>query len=332
MSESRVLIIGDLHISDRYTGKHKDYLANCFECLEMITAKIKEQEITHLFCLGDWVGIGLSEKNLRKRETLLVVMKTLQEWNKLTKGHVYSLRGNHDIGSTLTDYDLFLSLGLIKSKHQLDIGSTRFHFFDYGEENRKINISEDKYNIGLFHANLLIEGITTWYRGGVGVELSTLDNLYGMSMAIAGHIHNPSPKMVATSIRDSDITLFYPGCMTRPKFEPNLWDEAYAMYYKIDDMATIADIVTFKLKPVSEIFTSTFDDKKEDDSDEETSPAFDIEALAKVLDELQYYNISGGQDYHSQIMRVAGIDKSAADIALEYLSRVESEFKNKPKK
>lgn len=329
MSESRVLIIGDLHISDRYTGKHKDYLENCFDCLNMITEKIKEKEVTHLFCLGDWVGIGLAEKNLRKRETLLAVMKTLQEWNKLTNGNVYSLRGNHDIGSTLTDYDLFLSLGLIKSKHQLDIGSTRFHFFDYGEEGRQISISDDKYNIGLFHANLLIEGITTWYRGGVGVELSTLENLYGMSMAIAGHIHNPSPKMVATSIKDSDITLFYPGCMTRPKYEPNLWEQAYGMLYKIDEMSTVADIITFDLKPITEIFTATYDDKPEKDDEDESIESIDIEALTKVLDELQYYNISGGQDYHAQIMRVAGIDKVAADLALSYLERVETEFKNK---
>jgi len=329
LSESRVLIIGDLHISDRYTGRHKDYLANCFDCLNMITETIKEKKVTHLFCLGDWVGIGLSEKNLRKRETLLAVMKVLQEWNKLTNDNVYSLRGNHDIGSSLTDYDLFLSLGLIKSKQQLDIGSTRFHMFDYGEENRQIKIAEDKYNIGLFHANLLIEGITTWYRGGVGVELSTLENLYGMSMAIAGHIHNPSPRMVATSIKDSDITLFYPGCMTRPKYEPNLWEKAFGMLYKIDDLSTVADIITFDLKPVTEIFTSTFDDKKDEEEEEETTASIDIEALTKVLDELQYYNISGGQDYHSQIKRVAGIDKVAADIALEYLTRVETEFKNK---
>ncbi len=333
MSESRVLIIGDIHLSDRYTGRHIDYLANCFECLDMITEQLKEKKITHLFCLGDWVGIGLAEKNLRKRETLLAAMKVLQEWNTLTNGNVYSLRGNHDIGSSLTDYDLFLQLGLLKSRKQLDIGSTRFHFFDYGEEKRIVNIAEDKYNIGLFHENLLIEGLTTWYRGGVGVELSTLDNLYGISMAVAGHIHNPSPKMVSTSIKDSDITLFYPGCMTRPKFEQNLWTEAYAMYYKIDDMATIADVVKFQLKPIEETFTKVIDDKKDDENiDEATLPLFDIEALAEVLEELQYYNISGGQDYHSQITRVAGIDKVAADIALDYLQKVESEFKNKPKK
>ena len=38
--EKKVLIIGDLHISDRFSGKHKDYLQNCFDCLDMIEKSI----------------------------------------------------------------------------------------------------------------------------------------------------------------------------------------------------------------------------------------------------------------------------------------------------
>ena len=327
MDEQRVLVIGDLHISDRYNGKHKDYLENCFDVLNMITESIKEKEVTHLIALGDWIGIGLNEKNLRKRETLLRVIQVLQEWNKLTNNNVYSLRGNHDIGSKLTDFDMFVELGLLKNVRQLDINIARFHMFDYGEETRRIDVDENMYNIGLFHTNLLIEGETTWYRGGVGTELSTLENLYGVDFAIAGHIHNPSLRIVSTSIRDRDITLFYPGNLTRPKYEPNIWDKGYAVLFKIDDMGTSADMVTYVLKPVEEVFVTTFDEAEEEM--EEMRETFDIEALSQILEELKTFNISGGMDYHSQIKQVAGIDREASDLALKYLEVIEEEFKSR---
>lgn len=327
MDESRVLIIGDLHISDRYTGKHKNYLENCFEVLDMITESMKERKITHLIILGDWVGIGLREKNLRKRETLLRLMRVVMEWNNITNNNVYSLRGNHDIGHKLTDFDLLLELGLIKNVNQLDVQVARFHMFNYGEETRKIDVDDNMYNIGLFHANLLIEGKTTWYRGGEGIELSTLDNLYGIDFAIAGHIHNPSLRIVSTSIRDRDITLFYPGNLTRPRFEPNLWEKGYGVVFIINDMNAVADMITYDLKPIDEVFETTFDEVELEV--EEMKETFDIEALAQILEELKTFNISGGMDYHSQIRQVAGIDKEAADLALKYLDIVESEFKNK---
>lgn len=326
MEESRVLVIGDLHISDRYTGKHKDYLENCFEVLEMITESIKERKITHLIALGDWIGIGMREKNLRKRESLLRLMQVLMEWNTLTNNNVYSLRGNHDIGAKLTDFDLFIELGLLKNVNQLDIQLARFHMFNYGEETRKIDVDENMYNIGLFHTNLLIEGETTWYRGGVGVELSTLDNLYGVDFAIAGHIHNPSLRIVSTSIRDRDITLFYPGNLTRPKYEPNLWEKGYGVVFVINDMNTSADMITYDLKPIDEVFVTTFDEAEAEV--EEMKETFDIEALSQILEELKTFNISGGMDYHSQIKQVAGIDKEASNLALKYLDLVEEEFKN----
>ena len=326
MSEQRVLIIADTHISDRYQGKHKDYLENCFYCLNLITESIKSNKITHIAALGDWIGIGLNEKNLRNRESLLRLINVLKEWNDLTNGNVYTLKGNHDIGNKLTDFEFIESIGLFKNIQELNVGSARFHMFNYGEETRKIDVDENLFNIGLFHTNLLIEGETTWYRGGVGVELSTLENLYGVDVAVAGHIHNPSPRMVSTSIRDRDITLFYPGNLTRPKFEKNLWDKAYGMLFKIDDTNVVADMITYNLKPLDEVFVKTFDEAEEEL--EEMRETFDVEALAEILAELKTFHISGGMDYHSQISKVAGIDKEAASLALTYLEQVESEFKN----
>lgn len=320
------MIIGDLHISDRFSGRHVNYLENCFDCLDMIERSFDEEGITHLICLGDWIGIGTAEKNLKERTSLLRLIKVLQRWNKKLNGNVYSLRGNHDIGKSMTDYDFLVSIGLLKSVLELDVGSCRFHMFNYGEDTRKINVDRDKYNIGCFHSNLLIEGLTTWYRGGVGTELSSLDNLYGISTAIAGHIHNPSPRMVSTSIRDCDINLFYPGCPTRPRYESNMWDKCYGVVITTNEFSTSMNVIDYELKPFEEVFLK-LKDEETDSYDEDVAP-FDLAALNEILNELQYFNLNSGQDYASQIKRFAGIDTTAADIALKYLEEAEAEFKN----
>ena len=325
LDTSKVLIIGDLHISDRFSGRHINYLENCFDCLDMIEKSIVDNNITHLICLGDWIGIGLAEKNLKERSSLLRLIQVLQKWNKLLNGNVYSLKGNHDIGKNMTDYDFFVTMGLLKYVPQLDLGSCRFHLFNYGEETRTIYVDNDKYNIGCFHSNLLIEGLTTWYKGGVGVELSSLKNLYGVNMAIAGHIHNPSMRLVSTSIGDSDISLFYPGCPTRPRLEPNMWDRAYGVVITTDEVETQMDLINYELKPLEEVFTTLEEDPTKGIDDEESVP-FDLETLNEILNELQYFNVNSGQDYVSQIKRVAGLDKKAADIALKYLEDAEAQF------
>ena len=312
-------MIGDLHISDRFSGRHVDYFQNCLDCLDMIEKSIIDNNITHLLCAGDWIGIGLAEKNLKDRKSLLLLIQILQRWNKLLNGNVYSLRGNHDIGKNMTDYDFFVSIGLLKNVQELDLGSCRFHMFNYGEETREVHIDETKFNIGFFHTNLLIEGLTTWYKGGVGVELSSLKNLKGISTAIAGHIHNPSMRMVSTSIDDCAIDLFYPGCPTRPRLEPNMWDSCYGVVCTITDELTTMDLITYKLKPIKDVFVELKEDDNDDILDDETVP-FDLDTLNDILSELSLFNVNAGQDYTSQI-------KVAADIALNYLEKAESEFK-----
>ena len=85
------------------------------------------------------------------------------------------------------------------------------------------------------------------------------------------------------------------------------------------------DLITYDLKPLEEVFTSLEEDPTGVIDDEESVP-FDSDALNEILSELQYFNINSGQDYVSQIKRVAGLDKTAADIALKYLEDAEAQF------
>lgn len=327
MSEYRPLIIGDLHISDKYSGRHVNYLENCIEVIQLITEKMRENKVTHLILTGDI--IGLSEKNLVRRDTLLYFMKVLQKWNDMTNGNVYSIRGNHDFGSKLTDFEVFTSLGLIKSVDNLDIGGIRFHLIDYGEETRQIEVDKDRYNVAIMHNNMQIEGVTTWFRGGKdGVEVSSLNNLYGVELIVAGHIHNPSVRMVMTSIRDKDIHLFYPGCPTRPTYDRDIWEKCFGVLFNTNDEGDVSlGQVVFELKPASEIFANTYADIEDEVIEEDTEPTYSLEELSSILAELQNYNIASGEDYKAQIRRVAGIDKEAAELALNYLEKAENKLK-----
>ena len=327
--EARVLVIGDLHLSDKYSGRHVDYFRDCVEFLEQITKEIKEKKITHLILTGDLIGRH-NEKNLEHLESYLFVMKILQLWNDLTNGNVYSARGNHDYGKHLTDFEVFVSLGYIKVVDTLDVGSIRFHMLHYGGHDRVIEVDEEKYNVAIMHTELHVEGLTGWFfRSPEGVELSSLENLYGVELVLAGHIHTPSEKLVQTSIKDKTVSLFYPGNGTRPTKERNLWEHCFGVYLKTDEKNVDFEQITFSLRPVSEIFTSTFDDivEAEEVEEEEDKPTFDVELLASIIDELNNYNVVGEGSFKEQITAFGGLDKEAVDLALDIIAQIETEMK-----
>ena len=90
------------------------------------------------------------------------------------------------------------------------------------------------------------------------------------------------------------------------------------------------DTLPFDLKPYSEIFTDLIMDEETDKDNELAAgkPIMDISLIGEMMNDLHELNLTNGQDYTSQIKRVAGLDKVAADIALEYLERAEEEFSN----
>lgn len=324
-TDFKALIVADLHLSDRYSGRHVDYLQNCFDAMEAITEAVEKHKVTHLFFLGDL--IGMRDSTFKTRPVLLLIMKWLQRLNTITDGGVYSVRGNHDFGSELTDFEFLVSLGVIKVTSELDLGAVRYHFVDYGSELRAINLAENKYNVALAHANFQVDGVTTWFRASGGLELSSMENFAGIDMVISGHIHNPSQRMAQTSIGGKDISLYYPGSLTRPK-KGDTWDKCFGIIIASDADNVNLSQEDFNLKPHTEIFALTYDDiTGEEDDGVLDVPILNVEELSKILSELQTYNIGGASDYRSQIMRVAGLDKEAAELAVSYLEKVEGEKK-----
>lgn len=324
-----VLIVGDLHISDRaVVGKHKNYLKSCFECLASIRDRVKETKPSALVILGDLVGT--SERNIRSREVLSMFCKFFKDINKYCP--VYCVRGNHDSGD-FPEFQFLAELGLFETAVSCDgffdyygteeqkergIPEVRFHLVDYGLERKELNLKGgNTTDIVLAHNNFTIHGVTNWYQDHDGIELSTLDNFHGVYMVVSGHIHYPSPEIVATEMQSGgQCCLFYAGCPTRPAERyKSCWFVEFK--YSTEEGCTNYDAVEFPLTSVEETFYDN-EDFIEDMTEEQLAEMERTEALKDVLDEIMTCRISNG-DLISQVNNIPNASDAAKQVASHYL-------------
>lgn len=320
------LFIGDLHIDDGYKGRHKDYLANCKKVLKDLDVLVKAEQPTHIFLSGDVIGVNTGSRLLKSRDTLLYVIEMLQRWNDITAYNVYSLVGNHDIFDKTGDFEVLKRLGLIKNPDKVDLGNAVVHFFNYGEDDKKIELVEGKANIGLMHTGFMIDG----YRGLDARVLfkcesvNDMVNLSGLDLIILGHIHKPS-ELITTYIDGEPVRLVYLGCPTRPRKEPLLWNFVNVVTVEDGDCETDVKttVLRFGLEDYNELYVNAFDDICEIDDDE--GSINNVEALVEILDELKEYTIDNGMDYIVQIKKYEKVDKAGVEKAVGYIEQVKSE-------
>ena len=318
---SKILFIGDLHISDAYVATHEDYWGECEQIICRITDIIRTHKITHLVLTGDL--IGLREKNFKQRECLMYFMMALRKWGELTHGNVYSLIGNHDAGGKTTDFELLENTNFIKTtrtlnQNYLDVENLRIHFINYGEEYNPLTIGSGS-NVAVTHADIQVTGKTTWwYPSQVRFELGTMSHWKGVEMVLAGHIHNPSPRIVTTDIEGKNCDLLYLGCPLRPRKGDN-WSSVYGVICETSDTATEVNILEISLP--ENVFTKTTEDIPED---VETLEVTRVEELAAILNTLSKYKLNTDDDVEGQIRRFSGVDTEAMNLALEYYEAVKS--------
>lgn len=326
----RVLIYGDLHLSDTYKGKHKNYLKNCFSVMGSIERQARDMKPDVIIFLGDIVG--LREKKIKNRIVLLHICKFFINLNTITGGKVYALRGNHDIGDG-SDYDFLTGLGYLKTSascggvidfygSDTELPEVRFHLVDYGLEKEPIPILDGTYNVVLCHNNMTIEGVTNWYAEHNGIPLAGQSNWQGANLVIAGHIHNPSPQLVSTRINGEGepVNLLYVGCPTRPSA-----DQKYQAVHIADfsyDMVTgdtTWDADTFELDPLEEVFDEPENISSENIDDSEVE--LDEErkkALKDVLTEIMDCRLTHG-NLLEQIRLIPNASEEAKKLACSYL-------------
>ena len=323
----KIMFIGDLHISDVFTGKHKNYLANCLGILGSLSKRIEEVKPSCIVLLGDL--IGWTETNIKDRQVLSMFCKELKAWNEICP--VYSVRGNHDMRG-YPDFLFLAELGLIVTSEQMngyfdyygyegqEIPEVRFHIVDYNDEDKTLNYLENSSNIVLGHNNYTIDGVTTWYAEHDGKEIKMLKNFSNVDAIISGHIHAPSPEVYYTQLSSGkNCMLFYPGCPTRPIKDKNLYKACWLVYmgYNNSSKATDFDTEQFDLPPIEEVF---FEDEEflTDKSEEEIQEEIRKEALRQILDDALRYRISTG-DPLEQIDNIPNGSDEAKTIAKSYL-------------
>lgn len=330
------LIFGDLHISDRFTGRHKNYLANCFNVMGEILGIVKKEKPDYVAFLGDIVG--LREKVIQRREILLHVCNFFRELNSLTNNNVYSVRGNHDMGD-FSEFDFLAGMGLIKTTASLDGNfldvfpkgveqihpEVRLHFVDYGQERKDLDILKDgaTSNIVLGHNNFTVAGLTNWYQQHDGIELGSLGNFAGVDLVVAGHIHNPSPYEIETPMpyNSGNCMLVYLGCPTRPSFDQGKYETVWygKLEYSPESEITDWSLETFELAPKEEVFF-TEDEYVEEKTEEQINEELRTKNLKDVLDDILHSRMTSG-DLFNQINIIPYASDRAKALASEYLRR-----------
>ena len=322
-----ILIFGDLHLSSTYEGRHKSYVSDCFYAMKHIKDLVIEQKPSMVVFLGDIVGV--QERTLRDRPFLVEVLMFFRELNKITNNNVYAVKGNHDIAD-YSDFDSLVALGLIKNPRYVDFFGedendleVRFHFVNYGEEERELIIPEEGgfSNVVLCHNDIQVSGVTNWYTPTKGAkELSTLKNWSNVDLVISGHIHHPSREIVFTSINNvNSIGLFYPGCPTRVA-NTEKYNSCYAFTFKFAGRkdGTTYDVLTIKLKPYEESFI--LDDTVVNDKDEKTLEEVKEESLKNIIKEIMDGRIIS-YDMFDQIKGLPGLTDTVKELACGYLKK-----------
>lgn len=329
-----VLVVGDLHISDTFSGKHKDYKKECTFALDSITKKLEDVRPAALFLLGDIVGNN--ETNIRSRENFTKFCRYFMQWNAICP--VYSVRGNHDMKG-YPDFDALHDLGLIKIFEDCDgvvdfytnandsAPQVRFHIVDYGAENRELDIykgddSVECSNVVLGHNNYFIEGVTIWYAEYNKVMLNQLRNFKEVDMVVAGHIHNPSPEIYETNMDvDKVCSLFYLGCPTRPIKDNRRYDFCWYMNFEYDETENLVQSMPeqFELLPFEDIY---YEDKDyiTDETVEDIAEKARKETLAKVLGDLAKYQVESA-NITTQILNIPNATDEAKELAVKYIEQ-----------
>ena len=322
VSEGNILIFGDLHLSCTYEGSHKNYAHECYSNMEMIYDICVEKSPRAIIFLGDIIGVR--ERNLRDHQFLMQVVMFFTKLNNLTYGQVFTVKGNHDIGD-FADFDFLVGLGLLKNPKYIDYCrkdgtiEVRFHFLNYGEERRSLDLASEldgstASDVALGHADFFIEGVTNWYSARSGVEVNSLDNLQGVDMLISGHIHEPSDEILYTTLTNGQtIGLFYTGSPSRVA---ERIDSCWYMWFRYTDGETQYDAVKMKMElPASEAFYAEEELIGDEEGDERV---YQSEKLSEYAKEIIESRLTTGNLF-DQIDKVPGASKDVKELAKSYL-------------
>lgn len=324
-----ILVFGDLHLSSTYEGQHKDYMLECYETLSRISEIVSSEKPDGVIFTGDIIGVN--ERNIRSRQFLMHVIQFFESLNKSTRGKVFTVKGNHDIGD-FTDFDFLIGLGLLKNPNYVDLlvgeekhHEIRFHLVNYGKEDNNLPIvgKEDFVsNVVIGHNNYYIDGVTGWYGNKGMVEVGKLTNMSGIDYIVSGHIHSPESEILYTTIQETGkgIGVYYPGSPSRTA---ERYEDCYYVKFTVySEEGTTGyysnmEACEFGLKPVSEAFYPAENFIQEEDEDEVASKERS-QKLTDFVKEVIASRITSG-DFFKQIDSTPNATEEVKKIAKTYL-------------
>lgn len=220
MELAKIVVYGDIHLSSKNYGAHRNYPKDTLDILRMITNKAIEINATHIIGLGDFAYGRFNTLEYRSS-----VESELEKQLNLTNGNRYELKGNHDsAGYGMTEYEYYIQKGMLKPSTNLSIGKVNITMVDYGKARKtEFNYDESSINIIFAHDYLTFKD-AHMPNFGKSIELDEFTQWYGVDHIVCGHIHS-SGLYEGLMIKQIDgqsvgkrVTLDYLGSMSRPSY------------------------------------------------------------------------------------------------------------------
>ncbi|MGF2715648.1 metallophosphoesterase [Bacillus cereus] len=331
ISGMKAIVFGDPHADEEFQGRHINYWENFMEVSDRISKVVEIEKPDIVFIAGDLVGVRRGKSAIKDKNALLYLAKWLK-----SLPNVVVLRGNHDYNE-ISDYEFLSELRVFTSSKQTEnmVEFTHpnaevpcfFHLVDYGQENEKIEIQANAYNIGIMHNEFFVAGQEQQFHGEGAIELTSKKNFFGLDMVVSGHIHTPTNGMINFSFQDGFESAFANlGCPTRPG-HGELYDQVWYMVweYQQTEGSNVTDMrfrqEPFALKPYTEIFRPN-DDFIEGVQDKELIDDYtgiQKGKLEEILSSLATSNM-GNEDFFKQIdnLQVVATPESR-EVAKQYL-------------
>lgn len=320
--KGKVLIFGDIHLTNKDIGRHKNYEKESLETITRIEKIVREEKPVAIFFLGDL--IGYRDTVLQHGDFFTKVLNFFIGLNKATNGRVFTVKGNHDIAPR-TDFDTLDGIDLIKVPNYVDCENVRYHFVNYGEEYEPLDIPEDNNitNVVLGHNFYLPDTYYDGYGGkGEPILVPELKNMAGIKMIITGHIHGCMDDTATTILDGKEVFVYYTGSFSRSASNDKHETSTYIRFEYLDNSDRVSyTIEPVQLTPLEEILIP-----KEKILDAETADKVKEETIKEVVEVLAQRKVCV-LDFKEQIDKLpAGL---FSDEAMEYTKNVLAHQVNK---
>ncbi len=278
----RAMIYGDIHLSSKNYGAHRNYPKESLSYFEAITNKAEELEVTHLIGTGDF-----TYGRFHTLEYRAAVEKQLERQYVITDGNRYEIKGNHDSATYgMTEYEYYIKKGLLKPSCNIQIGMLNISMVDFAKHmsTKILPVSEETISVIVAHDYFKFNN-TQLPDYGKSLILDDMRQWYGVDYLVCGHIHNfeQFEGLVVDNNTGYNMVVTYLGCMSRPAYrEGFMQDVGKAALFTVYDNNTVeVDFVDIPLWSLEESFNL---EQKQKEKEKDEYKHVDVSDIVKQLD------------------------------------------------